>query len=88
MYRLRYDSRLLCIGTIRYGKSHIGIYIGIASNWVYCIVYIVGHTEEDNALLQEAMKLNVWEFRNSILWRPDNIPERLDDPAGKRLTPN
>src|ERR1700759_2556307 len=45
MYRLRYDSRLLCIGTIRYGKSHIGIYIGIASNWVYCIVYIVGHTD-------------------------------------------
>ena len=44
--------------------------------------------KEDNALLQEAMKLNVWEFRNSILWRPDNIPERLDDPAGKSLTPN
>ena len=44
MYRLRYDSRLPCIGTIRYGNSDIGIYIGIASNWVYCIVYIVGHT--------------------------------------------
>ena len=44
--------------------------------------------KEDNALLQEAMKLNVWEFRNSILWRPDNIPERLDDPAGKSLTHN
>jgi hAT family C-terminal dimerisation region len=44
--------------------------------------------QEDNALLQEAMKLNVWEFRNSILWRPDDIPERLDDPAGKGISLN
>ena len=42
--------------------------------------------KEDNALLQEAMKLNVWEMRNSILWRPDETPERLDDPTGKSIT--
>ena len=45
MYCLRYDLRIPCISTIRYGNSDIRIYIGIASNWVYCIVYIIGHTD-------------------------------------------
>jgi hypothetical protein len=36
----------------------------------------------DNKLLSEAMKLNVWAYRNSILWRPDEINERLSEPHG------
>jgi hypothetical protein len=36
----------------------------------------------DNKLLSDAMKLNVWAYRNSILWRPDEINERLSEPHG------
>lgn len=42
--------------------------------------------KEDEVLLANARKLNVWDMRNSILWRPDEICERLDDPAGKSIT--
>jgi hAT family protein len=36
----------------------------------------------DNAILQSAMTLNVWLDRNSILWKPDDTPERLSEASG------
>lgn len=38
--------------------------------------------EVDQRLLEEAMKLDVWQRKNSILWRPDEINELLVDSAG------
>jgi hypothetical protein len=49
------------------------------------------YSSEDKAntkLLQEAMKLDVWQWKNSILWRPDEINERIEDPAGMWRSPH
>jgi hypothetical protein len=44
--------------------------------------------ELDKKFLQEAMKLDVWQWKNSILWRPDEINERIEDPAGTWRSPH
>jgi hAT family C-terminal dimerisation region len=41
----------------------------------------------DNELLKDAMKLDVMEFRNSIIWKPDQIGERLPEPGGECSIP-